>query len=550
MQYDARMLPVRVELANGVVTELTYAAGPGRVVSQRTTGPGGTVLEDQGFTYDDVQRLLEIHDATPGNVGSVQYTYDPLGQLDAAEDTRGGAPVTDEYTYVNGRALARNGESDTDLHFDDPARPGVLAGLTTGAGPRIPIVHDLDGNVTALPGRTFTWNAKSELTRVERTDGTVAEYVSDHRGSRVRKTVQSGGLSTDTVLLGDMAEIRNGQVAFFVALGRQRIAVVSGGTTRWIHTDQLGSATFFTDAAGNRIARIAYRPFGNAPGTASTADQVFALHAFDAEAGLYAMRRRYYDPVLGRFLSADGLYLHDPERAITDPKRFALYTYVGNDPVNNIDPTGNSFWSVLGAIVGVVVGVIAAVVLVAALAIGFWAVVLAIAAIALVMVIGYVLASNANPNSAWGQFLRGFFLGMNAGLNAGLLTAMAPRPGRRGRGRALPRSLRHDRERRGLPGDHRLGELGDADVLADRGARRGVLHPQRPPVDLHLRPGGRRRSDRLQDRLDDRDDQRSGGLDQRHQPNGTRRSTWATSPSSTPRGRRSRTTSSTSPATR
>jgi RHS repeat-associated protein len=332
--------------------------------------------------------------------------------------------VTDEYAYVNGRTLERNGESDTDLHFDDPARPGVLAGMTTAGGPRVPILHDADGNVTALPGRTFAWNAKSELARVDRTDGTVGEYVHDHRGSRVRKTVRSGGLTTDTVLLGDAAEVRNGQLAFFVTLGRQQIAVVSGGATRWIHTDQLGSATFFTDPAGNRIARIAYRPFGNAPGTATTADQVFALHAFDAEAGLYAMRRRYYDPVLGRFLSADGLYLHDPERAITDPRRFALYTYVGNDPVNNVDPTGNSFWSVVGAIVGVVVGVIAAVVLVAALAIGFWAVVLAIAAIALVMVIGYVLASNANPNSAWGQFLRGFFLGMNAGLNAGLLTAM------------------------------------------------------------------------------------------------------------------------------
>ena len=454
-------------------------------------------------------------------MGSVQYTYDPLGQLDAAEDSRGGAPVTDQYTYINGRTLARNGESDTDLHFDDPLRPGVLAGMSTGTGPRVPVVHDADGNITALPGRAFTWNAKSELARVDRTDGTLAEYVYDHRGSRVRKTVQSSGLTTDTVLLGDVAEIRNGQVAFFVALGRQRIAVVSAGTPRWIHTDQLGSATFFTDAAGNRIARIAYRPFGNAPGTASTADQVFALHAFDAEAGLYAMRRRYYDPVLGRFLSADGLYLHDPERAITDPRRFALYTYVGNDPVNNIDPTGNTFWSVLGAIVGVVVGVIAAVVLVAALAIGFWAVVLVIAAIALVMVIGYVLASNANPNSAWGQFLRGFFLGMNAGLNAGLLTAM------------------------GAPV---LGIvvgvvlfLGAFDKIANNEVYQGIIGwgnwvmPTSWPIValgavffiLNALPWiftfgqvGRRRSDRLQDRLDDRDDQRSGGLDQRHQPMG------------------------------
>ena len=78
------------------------------------------------------------------------------------------------------------------------------------------------------------------------------------------------------------------------------------------------------------------------------------------------MRRRYYDPALGRFLSPDGLYLHAPERALSDPRRLGLYTYVGNDPVNHIDPTGHSFWSVVGAIVGVVVGIVAAVALIAA----------------------------------------------------------------------------------------------------------------------------------------------------------------------------------------
>ncbi len=52
---------------------------------------------------------------------------------------------------------------------------------------------------------------------------------------------------------------------------------------------------------------------------------------YDAESGLYYYRARYYDPALGRFLSEDPIGL---EGGINP------YAYVGNDPVNNRDPSG------------------------------------------------------------------------------------------------------------------------------------------------------------------------------------------------------------------
>ena len=82
---------------------------------------------------------------------------------------------------------------------------------------------------------------------------------------------------------------------------------------------------------------------------------------YDVETGLYYLQTRYYDPEVGRFLNMDDISYADPEQI----HGLNLYAYCGNNPVNNIDPTGHfiitlSLLAAFGvaAAVGAAVGVV------------------------------------------------------------------------------------------------------------------------------------------------------------------------------------------------
>ncbi len=56
---------------------------------------------------------------------------------------------------------------------------------------------------------------------------------------------------------------------------------------------------------------------------------------FDAESGLLYLRARYYDPAIGRFISADP-YLGRMAQPVTQNR----YIYVHNNPLLFVDPSG------------------------------------------------------------------------------------------------------------------------------------------------------------------------------------------------------------------
>lgn len=114
----------------------------------------------------------------------------------------------------------------------------------------------------------------------------------------------------------------------------------------YLHRDAQGSTTAVTDQDGKLIERVTYGIYGaptfwdytqdpNNPVMRSHSvignDVLFQGRRYDQETGLYYFRNRYYDPIMGRFLSVDPLGYHDSMN---------LYQAFNNNPVNFSDPFG------------------------------------------------------------------------------------------------------------------------------------------------------------------------------------------------------------------
>ena len=113
----------------------------------------------------------------------------------------------------------------------------------------------------------------------------------------------------------------------------------------YYHWDNLGSPVATTDEQGHVKWREDYLPYGERVQHAAEAtgnDRWFAGHSTDANTGLIFMGARWYDPVVGRFLSVDPVAFSD-----ADPLTFNRYAYANDNPYRYIDPSGGSVLSVL-----------------------------------------------------------------------------------------------------------------------------------------------------------------------------------------------------------
>ena len=101
---------------------------------------------------------------------------------------------------------------------------------------------------------------------------------------------------------------------------------------RYSLTDHLNS-TRLAVASDNEVSRATdYTPFGDTPSdtTLTTEAGQYTGQAYEPETATYDYHARSYDPTVARFTAVDTLR-----------QTPGSYTYVSNNPINRIDPSGN-----------------------------------------------------------------------------------------------------------------------------------------------------------------------------------------------------------------
>jgi RHS repeat-associated protein len=107
----------------------------------------------------------------------------------------------------------------------------------------------------------------------------------------------------------------------------------------------LGSTSLVTDASGNIVSELRYRPWGETrynSGSTPTRYQYTGQYSYTPDFGLYFYNARWYDPLLGRFAQPDSLILEQSQGA----QVWDRYAYVNNNPVRHNDPTGHCPWCI------------------------------------------------------------------------------------------------------------------------------------------------------------------------------------------------------------
>ncbi|WP_230077852.1 RHS repeat-associated core domain-containing protein [Brevibacillus sedimenti] len=99
-----------------------------------------------------------------------------------------------------------------------------------------------------------------------------------------------------------------------------------------------GDVVSITDSSGAELNRYDYDSWGNLVAQTETMSNPFKYSGeiFDEKTGYYYLRARYYDPKIGRFISEDTY-----KGQVDNPLSLNRYTYVHNNPLRFVDPTGH-----------------------------------------------------------------------------------------------------------------------------------------------------------------------------------------------------------------
>jgi RHS repeat-associated protein len=291
--YDSANRRTSLTLPNGILVEYGYDAAS-RVTSITYKQNGTTVIGDLTYEYDKASNRTKVG-------GSWGRTGMP-------------EPATTTSYDANNRQLTFG---DKTLAYDDN---GNLQSIT-------------DSNGTTL----FSWNVRNQLIGISGPNVN-ASFVYDGFGRREAKTINGNLIEFLYDGINPVQETSGATILANILPGLgtdeflTRTDIVAGTTSSFL-TDALGSPVAVTNNAGAVQTEYTYESFGRTTATGASNSSSYQYTGRENDAtGLYYYRARFFHPELQRFISEDPIEFEGGD--------VNLYSYVGNNPVNLVDPTG------------------------------------------------------------------------------------------------------------------------------------------------------------------------------------------------------------------
>jgi RHS repeat-associated protein len=348
---------------NGMSVDQVYSQITGRLrLSQSGISYAATRAQDLSYTYDVLGNVQTRNDNAMSR--SESFAYDGLNRL-TQHTVTGGAVVSLTYDSLGNITH----KSDVGNYaYDGSRRHAVVE--TSGGSALAGSTYSYDGNGNMLSGagRSYTWTLANQVKRAEK-GGIWSEFQFSASNQRALQTNNLG--QSIYYVSGSFEEVRHSggliERKFYISAPTGRVAVRverSNGAheTRWFHHDGLGSINAVSDESSNMVQRFAYDAWGkrvdgvtgsgvtNATNGGYT--RGYTDHEHLEDLGLIHMNGRVFDPVLGRFLSADPFVDN-----LDDSQSWNRYSYVNNNPLNHTDPSGyfKKWWKKALIIVAVIV---------------------------------------------------------------------------------------------------------------------------------------------------------------------------------------------------
>ena len=380
IQDVTRLGGVKVDYGYDNIGQLTSAKG------KEADGTTPRLNEQLGYGYDASHNL-----AVRTNATLIQtFTSDSRNQLASVVRngtlTSAGSVVGAVATLgVNGKQAAIYGDKTFATTEGITLANGTNVFVTTGSNAAgalvistlekavLPVTvnctYDLNGNITSDGLKGFEYDDANQLTRITVTNAWKSEFSYDGLGRRriTKDYTWTGSAWSKTnevrYVYDGMAVLqeRDGNNAELVTYTRgldlsgsmQGAGGIGGllartehsatasllASSSYYHSDAGGNITAMTDSSGNVVAKYLYDPFGNLLAKSGAMADVnryrFSSKEVHLNSGSYYYGFRFYEPNLQRWLNED---------PIREAGGMNLFGFVGNGPMNEVDPLGLSGW--------------------------------------------------------------------------------------------------------------------------------------------------------------------------------------------------------------